>query len=608
MRFGAVAAAITGASTLSSLTASSAEAAMQSPPEVMTLHVPTATTDLATYVLSGTGRMANSMASAGFVMDVTKAVGASGSVLTVPTGYTGNDVVEPTVLYDAAAPFLGYEYVLCIAPYYQSNAIYENPCLWVSHDGMTWVPVVNGVPTPGYSGVATPIFPNAVQGDGNLSDPTLYRAPEGTYYVLWNQWLTPVTSGGTGAPGTSWATKITKAPSLAGPWTTPVTITATNYAVDRPSTPAIFHDGTQWHLYAVDTHSTSVTAIIHYTTASVDATANTWVKQSNPAIAMPGAYSGQVWWHLNAYRIGTTVVLLIQDSKAGTSGGGNLWLVSSRDSGATWTVPTTPFYAGTNYYRSALVVANGGTALDLYYGQLGATWKLYRAAVDLPLSSAGAAASSSAGAAASTPAIYGGVSTCGLPVNSTAVTMAKIPIAPYVLGDTCKRADSTTSPGASDSGQTYSVLVGTAGISGSAMYAVNAASTKVSAATGISDGVFTCEMSVVDTATEEWFLFRITDQYNYIRLGYSGNYLHLENIVAGRIIQSFAAPLSIVATNGDVLAFMASGGNIAAYRNGVLLTSVTGWTANVGTGIGWQARTNVPRFRNLTSRPLVNGA
>jgi hypothetical protein len=201
-----------------------------------------------------------------------------GSALVVPTGYGDNSVVEPSILYDVRAPFMadssglnGYEYVLCAAPYFGSNAALENPCLWVSHNGTTWYQVVFtaglGAVNTGAAVTATPVVAQGNQGDGNNSDPYLARGQDGTFYIIWNQFLTS-TGGGTGTGSNDWGIKGIQAASLAGPWSTPVSLLQQVRATRRDSSPCAFFDGTRWQVYAIDLHDLTVQApITRYTVA-----------------------------------------------------------------------------------------------------------------------------------------------------------------------------------------------------------------------------------------------------------------------------------------------------------------------------------------------------
>lgn len=529
------------------------------------------------------------------------------TALTFPTGYAGNDVVEPSILYDDTAPFFadangrnGYEYVACIGGYSGSNALYENPNLWVSHDGTTWVYVVFsggvGIPTPGYGGVLTPIVPSAFQGDGLLSDPYLVRGPDGTFFILWNQFLVATGSGGTGTDGHDWSIKGISASSLAGPWSTPVTLVASTRASVRPSSPSAVWDGTQWQVYCVDLANTSATFVSEYTIADKNLL-STWVAKSNPSISLPSAYSSQVWWHHNVYRVGNQLLILMQDTAAGTSGGGNLWLLSSTDNGATWTVPPSPFLAGSSYYRSALVVSQRGSGLglDLFLGENATSWKIRRGY----------------GSFRTNGVKYGGIDDQGRAIHAVELVAAKIPLAPYLFGDTVIRADSATSPGTADSGQAYTVSIGTMGVSSDQLYSVVAGNCRAAVAlTGCADGLYAAVFSAIATTASQFLIGRYVDASNYVRVGYNDSALwRIENIVAGGVSQSqvFSPDLSPAA--GDVVAMVCNGSTITVYVNGIVIGQVTGWASNqAGSGIGVQySAVNAARTRNLLARPLVGG-
>jgi hypothetical protein len=527
-----------------------------------------------------------------------------GSALVVPTGYGDNSVVEPSILYDVRAPFMadangqnGYEYVLCAAPYFGSNAALENPCLWVSHDGTTWLQVVFtagvGVVNTGAAVTATPIVAQGNQGDGNNSDPYLVRGQDGTYYIIWNQFLNPTGSGGTGTGSNDWGIKGIQASSLAGPWTTPVSLLQQVRATRRDSSPCAFYDGTKWQIYAIDLHDLTVQAPITRYTVSGASLLGTWAVQSNPTIALPAAYSTQTWWHVTSLRWGARHVLILQDNIINSSSSGNMWIVWSDDGGTTWTVPNVPFLSG-SWYRSAAPVAVRTRAMgfDILLGNLaGGVWSLYR------------------GNATLSPLTYAGVGQNGVPNHSAAVSVAKQLVTPYTVGDTANRADSAVLIGTLDSGQTFTVATGTWGISSKQIYvAVSGGNNKVTLAlTGNADGIYACEYSVIDTAIQQYLIIRNVDANNFVRLGYAttGKY-KIENIVAGGVSQSAVSTL-VGPVSGDILTAVCFGSAITVYVNGSKILGVTGWTANqTGSGIGLQSNgTSNARWRNLYARPLV---
>lgn len=541
--------------------------------------------------------------------DITQAIASLGTLLTVPTGYPGGDVVEPSVLYDSSAPFFadangrnGYEYALMIGGYYTSNALYENPNLWVSHDGYTWIYVVFsggiGTPTPGWSGTAlTPIVPSGVQGDGNMSDPYLVRGPDGYYYILWNQFLVATGSGGTGTGGNNWATKGIKAKTLAGPWSAPVTMLAQVTSARRDSSPSALWDGTKWHIYTVDLHDLTVQPPIgHYTATDL---LGAWAVQASPSIPVPAAYSTRGWWHLNAYRWGSKHVLVIQDNIINSSGPGNMWLVGSDDGGATWSVPSDPFMKG-SFYRSALVATRRGdqSGFDHFYGTLVTNWALNRNFISLQ--------------SKSNSGTYGGLRG-GVPVHPSAVNSARVPLAPFLLGDAVIRADSAVTPGSADSGQAYTVSTGTVGVASHALYGVAGANSRAAVVVaGAADGIYAAHFKVVDLTQQNYLIARYADASNYVRFGWqvSATTWKIDNIVAGVVSQTLTFASGPTPASGDIVALLCVGSTITVFVNGASIGQVTGWTANqAASGIGVQfANISNARITETYMRPLVGGA
>lgn len=547
-------------------------------------------------------------------LDVTQLVAGAGPTITIPTGYPAPDLVEPSILLDDRAPFMadaagknGYEYVFCGCPYYLSNAALENPCLWVSHDGNTWYPIKYtagiGVVDTAYAGgyTVTPVVAGAVQGDGNLSDAWIGRGPDGTYYILFNQVLVATGSGGTGTGGNTFAIKGVSASSLAGPWTTPVTIRASIATADQPATPSAFWDGSKWVIYAIDIFTVaSAPPVVQFTSASLNLLAATWVKQANPAITYPAAYSAtRGWFHLNAYRWGTKHLLLIQDFIISGSSNGNLWMVSSDDGGATWTVPARPFLQDWRGYRSAVIVSQRGTSVgfDLFAGNTVTSYHFQRSFLSFGETK------------------YGGVNPQGIPVNALAVSVAKVPLPPYLFGDSCKRADNAATPGSADSGQAWVVGTGTLGILANKIYAPGAVNSRATVAvTAAADGVYSCEFSTVPTVNgdEAWMICRYVDSGHYVRIGcvyttaVGGATWQLQEI-GGAAATVFTGK---IAKDADVVTAVCSGSTVTVYVNGVPIgPTVTGLTVTqAGSAIGVQTASTVPRFCNFTVRPLVNGA
>lgn len=273
------------------------------------------------------------------------------SPLTIPTGYTGNDIVEPELLYDPDASLWGSRYLLIAAPYYQSNAALENPSLWVSNDGTTWT-----VP----AGVTNPIYPSGVGGAGygNNSDPSILLGNDGQLYMLFNEFF----------PSGNWGVRAASCPpsNLAGWDAAPTTVVSTAIGTSRSTSPSGFYDPAlgEYVFYSIDIVP-SPNVLQRWTSANPK---TAWTLTTAPTFPTWPA-TGREMWHLNAYLIGDQHVLLISDTATGGSGPGNLYLAVSNDRGATWSIGQQPLIYGTGIsgqwdqglYRSAIFRSGAAT-------------------------------------------------------------------------------------------------------------------------------------------------------------------------------------------------------------------------------------------------------
>jgi hypothetical protein len=74
--------------------------------------------------------------------------------LFIDTPDGSNQAVHPDVV-DCGEPFLGYRYWMAMTPYPDGNDRHENPCIRVSHDGLSWDPFP-GCPDPLVGAPAVP--------------------------------------------------------------------------------------------------------------------------------------------------------------------------------------------------------------------------------------------------------------------------------------------------------------------------------------------------------------------------------------------------------------------------------------------------------------------
>jgi hypothetical protein len=147
-----------------------------------------------------------------------------------------------------------------------------------------------------------------------------------------------------------------------------------------------------------------------------------------------------------------------------------------------------------------------------------------------------------------------------------------------LIRDTFTRPDSTTTLGATDTGQTWSTLVGTWGISGGAGYA-SAAPDYSFAVFDAARADYTLSVRVPVTAATLGLVFRAVDAQNLWTWESSGMYK-----TVGNVATQFFASGGWVA--GDTLSVVCSASNVSGYKNGVLMGSVTDAALQTATKVG----------------------
>lgn len=101
---------------------------------------------------------------------------ATKAVLPLTTYDAGGETVHPSVV-DCGAAWNGYRYWMANTPYPASNNAYENPSIWASNDGATWV-----VP----AGLTNPIVAKPAGVGAYNADPDLLF-DNNKLYVIWNE-------------------------------------------------------------------------------------------------------------------------------------------------------------------------------------------------------------------------------------------------------------------------------------------------------------------------------------------------------------------------------------------------------------------------------------
>lgn len=553
IRFGTVAAGIAGASTLSSLMASGAGAAMHSPPGVMTTLVPTATTD------PPPGYVLRSLSGPECRIEDVNAMklGARKATTWVTPDGTGV-VVHPSVLYFPNG-FNGYCWWAAITPYFNSNNQVENPIIQVSKDGTTWF-------TP--TGVTNPLYPP--RKGGYNSDTHLIQHPHTGELLLYfrdysaypdalNENIMLMRS----ADGITWSTAV-RALSL-------------SEGAKRLMCPVVWWSPTddKWVMLGVEIVA-SPRVIERYTATDP---AGPFVLDRIAAVPQ-GWPVGTSPWHFDAKPVGNQIVSLMQTGTSG-SGGGATWLMVSDDEGRTFTRATDPLVtAGT--YRPCFVprFTERGLALDTFIGGTPPNWGVTRGLTCV-----------SAVTATVVPSIIAS--------EAETILAARAALPPWLVGDAFARADAA-SLGTADTGQTWTSSSGTFKIVGKAAIPATATNTRSYVETGTADHWATV-MVAANPAGDAFLIARLMDGLNYYRATLTANSVILHKVVAGSVTVLSTTALSPVPPTNSTIGIRCVGSTVEVYTNGSLASTVTD-TDLVGTKVGIQASAIDRVFRNFRVR------
>ena len=139
--------------------------------------------------------------------------------------------------------------------------------------------------------------------------------------------------------------------------------------------------------------------------------------------------------------------------------------------------------------------------------------------------------------------------------------------------DSFNRADNASSLGTADTGQTWTALASTWGISSNQAYNPGAgANAPAVLDSGKSD--CTIQVTIATQAGDSGLSFRATDANNFFEVTFSTTQYQVWKIVAGAFTN--LASGTITGANGDVLKVVLSGSTIQIFQNGVQLgTNIT---------------------------------
>ena len=355
------------------------------------------------------------------------------------------------------------------------DAEQENPCIYVSTDGDTWVTPpgltnpVDESPDPGYNADTELLL----VGDTMY---LFYTENSAAYHVKFR----------TSTDGIAWSGEQTALTSVIASKTT--------------LSPAIVvHDGL-WHMWTVD--SVAAPNAVEYRTASAPAGPWTLVGTCGVSPAWPADREA---WHLTVRRVAGAWHMLLADTELSSSGGGcDLYFLTSED-GLSWTRDSRPLTHrvtpySSQFYRSACVpkVVGGRLTYDVWANVVGQVSSLHRRLVR--------------------GTITFDRTVDPLHTRHTTIMAARLPLYPYVAGDTFQRADGAI--GTADSRQTWEVLLGSPAILGGMVSCATAGSHAAVIDTGIADGYVELDLRTYPSGGNGWIIFRAVNATNYWQFGW----------------------------------------------------------------------------------------
>ena len=306
-----------------------------------------------------------------------------GGALAPTLALTTDGYTHPSVKYFPGG-WNGYEFWMAVSPYWgpAADSQYENPHIFCSHDGKTWIEP---------HGIVNPLaLPNPHPSDGYLSDPHLELDEDGYLYCFFrgngNEY------GGRGIYYRKSRDGVIWYPTVQ------LYTTVSLVSVDKDNlvlSPTYIKDGNIYNEYVVVRSSGTGLSIPPQKNQS-----ETFVfRRLSKSLTSFGEYdltqivnfNSRPWgagsdpWHLNMCKIGNLWVMLLCTGPVGVSSGGTMYLSYSKD-GWNFDVLEAPLFShGT--YRSAIVpISVVGNNVDFYVYQAGIEWgriSLYRLTLTL---------------------------------------------------------------------------------------------------------------------------------------------------------------------------------------------------------------------------------
>lgn len=454
-------------------------------------------------------------------------------------------IVHPCVRYFPDGQW-GYLWWAVATPYFNSDNQVENPCLYVSDDG------INFVPAPGVTNPLRPAPPG-----GYNSDTHLVVGPDGRMHIFYRAFSAPEETIRvfSSSDGVTWSgdTVIISRPST----------------VKRLMCPTVWFDpaADEWVMLAVDI--LPAPNVLERWTAK--APEGPWVHDA-PVSILPVLPEASGIWHMDAIRMGQQIVMLFNSTPADGWAGPSYLAISS--DGARSFVRG-PALSRTGDYRSTLqpVLTERGLEFDVWIGKGAPLWGAYRQALRAP-----------------------GVD------EDTRVALemyqAERGLRGGITYDWFDRADAAVL-GSTPTGVAWEVSAGGFGVVSGRAKASAVANHRALLESGVADHEIAAEVTVNAGVGQAWLLVRVANSNNYYRAGLHGSDFMVQQIKDGAVTAMATVPN---AGASERISVEAKGTTLTFRSAGMVLWSGEAPDNAGATKVGIQTNTNTTTFDNVIVR------
>jgi len=453
------------------------------------------------------------------------------TTLNIETYDGGDEVVHPSVVF-VPNGWNGYKYWMAITPFAGSNNRLENPCIYQSTDGVSWVEP---------PGVINPIVPPVESGYN--ADANIIIGQDGYMYCYWKESLSGV--------------RIFCIRSLDGVnWIDKTTILESGGAVGNVFCPAVTYDGNQWVMFVCN-NITSPTTLDRYVSQDP---LGPWMFDTKCTVS--NIASTREVWHVEIKYFAGIYHMLLHEGRVGSSGTyGEYYLCISKN-GINFTKPvnpTVPCFSGwnTSIYKGAFVphIFNNILSYELFYNGRNPNWLVGKTVIE-PFNIAN---------------------------YENEIIEAIGGESPYIWGDNFDRVDGSL-------GSPWIIKSGLHVIRNK-MAVPNVAANCISVVdTGSTD--FYAEIGIHEVLNTAWLAFKVVDSSHFWRVGFDSQKFRIQKInstITTLLSIDTATPLPTGFAGPSRIGVNCVGNTISVYLNAIQVFSVTDAFNQTITNVGMQS-------------------